>query len=67
MLYMLTGEYDPNTSPAETQQVSDLVSGSKFVAMPRLGHFPLTENYPQLRQHLLPILDEIAAKREGKA
>lgn len=65
MLYLLTGEYDPNTSPAETQQVSDLVRGSKFVSMPRLGHFPLTENYPELRGHLLPILDEIATRRQG--
>lgn len=66
MLYLVTGEYDPNTSPAETQAVSDLVPGSKFVAMPRLGHFPLTENYPEFRQHLMPILDEIAANEEGE-
>lgn len=65
-LYLLTGEYDPNTSPAETQQVSDLVPGSKFVPMPRLGHFPLTENYPEFRQHLMPILDEIASNSEGE-
>jgi pimeloyl-ACP methyl ester carboxylesterase len=61
MLYLLTGEYDPNTSPAETQQLADLVPGCKFTPMPRLGHFPVTENYPEFRQYLLPILDEVAS------
>jgi len=60
MLYLLTGEYDPNTSPAETQVVADLVKGSKFTPMARLGHFPVTENYPAFREYLLPVLDEIA-------
>ncbi|MEH0420822.1 alpha/beta fold hydrolase [Streptomyces sp. B21-083] len=61
MLYLLTGEYDPNTSPAETQAVADRVKGSEFTAMPKLGHFPATENYPEFRQHLLPVLNKIAA------
>jgi pimeloyl-ACP methyl ester carboxylesterase len=60
MLYLLTGEYDPNTSPAETQAVADVVPGCKFIEMPKLGHFPATENYPEFRKHLLPVLDEIA-------
>jgi pimeloyl-ACP methyl ester carboxylesterase len=60
MLYLLTGEYDPNTSPAETQLVADVVPGCKFTPMPKLGHFPATENYQEFRQYLLPVLDEIA-------
>jgi hypothetical protein len=28
--------------------------------MPGLGHFPATENYPEFRKHLLPLLAEIA-------
>lgn len=66
MLYMLTGEYDPNTSPAETQLVADLVPGSNFTAMPRLGHFPMTENYPEFRKYLLPILDDIIARSSSE-
>jgi pimeloyl-ACP methyl ester carboxylesterase len=62
MLYFLTGEYDPNTSPAETEQIAKLVKGCKYWPMPRLGHFPATENYPEFRKFLLPILDEIASK-----
>jgi pimeloyl-ACP methyl ester carboxylesterase len=59
MLYMLTGEYDPNTSPKETQALADLVKGSKFWPMKNLGHFPVTENYPEFRKYLLPILADI--------
>jgi pimeloyl-ACP methyl ester carboxylesterase len=59
MLYLLTGEYDPNTSPAETRAVADVVPGCKFIEMPKLGHFPATENYAEFRKHLLPVLDEI--------
>ncbi|MBY3468718.1 alpha/beta hydrolase [Rhizobium laguerreae] len=59
MLYLLTGEYDPNTSPAETEELAALVKGSKFQAMAKLGHFPVTENYHEFRKYLLPILCEI--------
>lgn len=62
MLYFLTGEYDPNTSPEDTQKIADLVPGSKFTSMPQLGHFPVTEDYTKFRKHMLPFLDEIAAK-----
>lgn len=62
MLYLLTGEYDPNTSPAETQMVADLVPGAKFWPMEKLGHFPAIEDYTAFREYLLPILNEIHTK-----
>jgi pimeloyl-ACP methyl ester carboxylesterase len=62
MLYFLTGEYDPNTSPADTKEAANLVKGSKFWEMPKLGHFPVTENYNEFRKFLLPILEEIEGK-----
>ena len=62
MLYFLTGEYDPNTSPADTKEAANLVKGSKFWEMPKLGHFPVTENYDEFRKFLLPILEEVESK-----
>lgn len=59
MVYMLTGEYDPNTSPEHSQEAADLIRGSKYIEMKRLGHFPATEDYPVFRDYLLPILQEI--------
>lgn len=60
MLYFLTGEYDPNTSPAETKLIADVVKGCKFWPMAKLGHFPHAENYGEFRQYILPILNEIS-------
>jgi hypothetical protein len=65
MLYLLTGEYDPNTSPAETRQVAELVAGCQFRAKEKLGHCPVTENYPEFRKHLLPVLDDIVGRGGG--
>lgn len=62
MLYLLTGEYDPNTSPADTQILANLVPGCKFWPMKQLGHFPVTEDYTKFREYLMPILEEIRAK-----
>lgn len=64
MLYLLTGEYDPNTSPADTQVIADLVPGCKFWEMPKLGHFPVTEDYQAFRRYLLPILHEVHSKSQ---
>ncbi|WP_445620215.1 alpha/beta fold hydrolase [Kushneria sp. Sum13] len=63
MLYLLTGEYDPNTSPADTQAIADVVSGAKFWTMEKLGHFPVTEDYEAFREYLLPILEEITQRK----
>jgi pimeloyl-ACP methyl ester carboxylesterase len=65
MLYFLTGEYDPNTSPAETRRIADLVPGSKFTPMAKLGHFPVTEDYDSFRGYMMPFLDEIEARAAG--
>ena len=59
-LYLITGEYDPSPQPEETEVLAKEVKGSKFVAMKKLGHFGMSENYQLLRQYLLPILKEIA-------
>lgn len=62
MLYLLNGEYDPNTPPSDGKIVHDIVKGSKFWAMKELGHFPASENYPKFKDYIVPVLDEIAEK-----
>jgi len=59
MLYLLAGEYDKGTPPSFTQEFAELVEGSKFWKMKKLGHFPAMENYTEFRKYLLPILAEI--------
>ncbi len=59
-LHLLTGEYDYSATPAATREVHELVPGSTFTVMSRLGHFPMSENYPHFRTYLLPLLDRLA-------
>lgn len=59
-LYLLTGEYDYSATPEATREVHELVAGSSFTVMAKLGHFPMSENYPHFRTYLMPVLDEIA-------
>jgi pimeloyl-ACP methyl ester carboxylesterase len=60
-VYLLTGEYDHACTAAETEAAIAAIPGARGGRMPGIGHFPMAENYPLFRTHLLPILDEIAA------
>jgi pimeloyl-ACP methyl ester carboxylesterase len=61
-LYLLTGEYDFATSPADTRKLADRIKGAKFIEMRDNGHFPMSENPRKFREYLLPVLNEIAGK-----
>ncbi len=43
-LYLLTGEYDYSVSPEDTRAAAERIPGVKFTVMPKLGHFPMSEN-----------------------
>ena len=60
-LYLLTDEYDFSCTPEDTARTAARIPGAKFVVMKELGHFPMSENWPQFRRYILPVLDEIAA------
>jgi pimeloyl-ACP methyl ester carboxylesterase len=61
-LYLLTGEYDYSVSPEDTRQAVERIAGAKFSVMPRLGHFPMSENPPLFLTYLRPVLAEIRAR-----
>lgn len=58
-LWLMTGEYDYSCSPEDTQATADAVPGAQFIKMSRLGHFPMSENYPHFATYLHPVLDQI--------
>ena len=60
-LFLLSGEYDYSCTPAMTQSVADAIPGARFRLMKGMGHFPMIENYPAFRDHLLPELDFMGA------
>jgi pimeloyl-ACP methyl ester carboxylesterase len=43
-VYLLTGEYDYSGTPAHGQAANEAISGSKWVIMHGVGHFPMSEN-----------------------
>jgi pimeloyl-ACP methyl ester carboxylesterase len=58
---LLTGEYDYSCTPAMSEAVAAAVPGSRLAIMQGMGHFPMIENYPGFRPHLLQALDHVAA------
>ena len=61
-LYLLTGEYDYSVSPDDTREAVARVPGAKFSVMPKLGHFPMSENPALFLTYLRPVLAEIRAR-----
>ena len=59
-VYLLSGEYDNSCTPERAQATASRIKGSKLTIMSGMGHFPMSENPELFRQHLLPLLEEIA-------
>jgi pimeloyl-ACP methyl ester carboxylesterase len=67
---MLTGAYDYLTTPEDSRRTADGIYGAEFIEMPDIGHFPMSENYPAFRPHLLRALETVetrTAKRRREA
>ena len=58
---LLTGEYDYSCTPQMSEAVAAAIPGSRLTIMKGMGHFPMIENYPGFRPHLLAALDHVAA------
>ena len=59
---LLTGEFDYSCRPEDTRATAAAIPGATATIMPGLGHFPMSENYPALKPHLLPVLEAMAAR-----
>ncbi|SNQ45302.1 Carboxylesterase (modular protein) [Frankia canadensis] len=60
-VHMLTGNYDFLTMPL-SERAAEEIPNVSFMAMPGLGHFPMSEDPERFIGYLLPILDAIAAR-----
>jgi pimeloyl-ACP methyl ester carboxylesterase len=56
---LLTGEYDYSCTPEMTERVANAMPGSHYTLMKGIGHFPMVENYPVFRTHLLNALQHV--------
>ena len=63
-VFLLTGEYDWNTTPELSRQAANQIPGAVYQTMFGLGHFPMCEDPERFRSYLLPVLDVIRAQGE---
>jgi pimeloyl-ACP methyl ester carboxylesterase len=61
-VWMLTGDYDYSCTPEASRQTAAGIAGADLSIMPKLGHFPMSENYELFRSHLLPVLAQVRAR-----
>ncbi len=58
---LLTGEYDYSCTPQMSEAVAAAIPGSRLTIMKGMGHFPMIENYPAFRPHLLAALNHVGS------
>jgi pimeloyl-ACP methyl ester carboxylesterase len=58
-VHMLSGEYDFSGTIELGREAHEAISGSTFRAMDGAGHFPMSEDPERLKEHLLPVLEQI--------
>ncbi len=58
-VFLLTGEYDWNTTPELSRTTAAAIPGAVYQTMHGLGHFPMSENPDRFREYLLPVLERV--------
>ena len=59
-LYVFSGEYDYSATTEMSRAAAEKLGG-ELIVMPGRGHFPMSEDPEGFAEHLLPVLDTIAA------
>lgn len=65
-VYLLTGDYDYSCTVEDSRRTAQAIAGAAFIPMTELGHFPMSENPEHFRKYILPVLQEIADRREAQ-
>ncbi len=63
---LMTGEYDHACSPDDTAAAVAAIPGAHGATMPGIGHFPMAENDPLFRTHLLPVLEDLRTSQASR-
>jgi pimeloyl-ACP methyl ester carboxylesterase len=59
-VHILCGEYDWSATPDMARALADRIKGATYRDMPRLGHFPMSENPGLFLEYIRPVLSSIA-------
>lgn len=65
--YTLSGEYDVSSHPRGTPEMVRRIKGAKYVMMPGMGHFPMSENPELFKECIVPVLEEVCRTHAGEA
>lgn len=55
-VHILNGEYDWSGTPELGKALADLIPGATYRTMPKLGHFPMSENPTLFLEYIRPVL-----------
>ena len=66
-VYIMNAEYDSATGIKEGEDLAASIAGAKFIPLYGMGHFPMTEDFQTMKQSLMPVLGEIAARSVREA
>jgi pimeloyl-ACP methyl ester carboxylesterase len=58
-VHILCGEYDWSATPAMARALAERIDGATYADMPRLGHFPMSENPALFLEYIRPVLATI--------
>jgi pimeloyl-ACP methyl ester carboxylesterase len=56
---ILSGEYDYSALPEVSKAVAEAIPGARFKLMPKMGHFPIIEDYPNFKPYLMEELSYV--------
>jgi pimeloyl-ACP methyl ester carboxylesterase len=59
-VHILCGEYDWSSTPAMARDLAGQIPGATYADMPRLGHFPMSENPELFLEYIRPVLAKIS-------
>lgn len=63
-LYMLTGEYDYLSTPAQTEATAQKIPDVQAQTMREIGHFPMSESHETFMGYIRPILEEVRSEKK---
>ena len=58
-VHIMVGEYDLTCTPENAQNTADKIDGATIRVMPKIGHFPMSENPGEFRPHFMEALDKM--------
>jgi hypothetical protein len=64
-VHLLSGQYGASSGPTGTAALAAQITGATHAVISGANYLPMTDDYPRLRQSLLPVLKGILEKSDA--